>query len=232
LRAGAVLALVFVFSVLLGSKAIAKLVRARWVTALIGVAIIIPLMLFVFQPASHKATIGQDKQAASARADREIERAAKSEDDSTEAASLEEWRKAVEEVLKEADAGQKAIASGKAEQRKAIATAANASPTQDPKPTDRQVKAQETEEVKAAPIVSDRADLPTNAGGLAIEAPQMNGPNESSGVPLVKAEATPSGESGDTVGRRVRRGTHHTWGWHYRIHTTGVARMGPVLVFR
>jgi hypothetical protein len=132
----------------------------------------------------------------------------------------------------EADAGQQAVATGKAEQRDALATAANAPQVLDPKPIERQLKPQETEEVEAAaPIVSDRADSPTSAGVRAVEAPQMNGSNESSGVPLVKDEATPSGESGETVGRRVRRGAHHG-GWHYRIHTTGVARMGPVLVFR
>ena len=81
-------------------------------------------------------------------------------------------------------------------------------------------------------FANDRADSNANAGGPAVEAPQMNGPNESSGVPLVKAEATPSRESGERGGRRVWRGTHHGGGWHYRIHTTGVARMSPVLVFR
>jgi hypothetical protein len=232
-RAAAVLAIIFVFSVLLGSKAIAKLLRPRWGTVLIGIAIVIPLVLFGLKPASQKTPIGQDKAAASARVDREIEQAAKSEDDAAEAATIEEWRKAVEEVLKEADAGQQAIASGKAEQLDAIATAANTPQAQDPKPTDRQIMAQNTGEVKAAgPIVNDRADSPTTAGASAVEAPQMNGPNESSGVPLVKAEATPSGESGERGVRRVRRGAHHGWGWHYRIHTTGVARMGPVLVFR
>jgi hypothetical protein len=81
-------------------------------------------------------------------------------------------------------------------------------------------------------FANDHADSNANAGGPAVEAPQMNGPNESSGVPLVKAVATPSGESGERGGRRVWRGTHHGGGWHYRIHTTGVARMSPVLVFR
>jgi hypothetical protein len=231
-RAAAVLAIIFVFSALRCSKAIAKLVRPRWGTVLIGIAIVIPLVLFAFKPASQKTPTGQDKAAASTRVDREIEQAAKSEDDATEAASIEEWRKAVEEVLKEADAGQQAVASGKAEQRDAIATAAKTPQAQDPKPTDRQVKAQDTEIKAAGPIVNDRADSPTTAGAPAVEAPQVNGPNESSGVPLVKAEATPSGESGERGVRRVWRGAHHGWGWHYRIHTTGVARMGPVLVFR
>lgn len=132
----------------------------------------------------------------------------------------------------EPDPGQHAVAGGNAEQRDAHSRAANVPPAEAPKPTDQQVKVPETGGARAAvPIANDRAD--PNAGtGPTVEAPQINGPNDSSVVPLVKAEATPSGESGERGGRRVWRGTRHGGGWHYRIHTTGVARMGPVLVFR
>jgi hypothetical protein len=132
----------------------------------------------------------------------------------------------------EPDAGQHAVAGGNAEQRDAYSRAANVPPAEAPKPTDQQVTPPETKDVKTAgSIANDRADSNANTGP-AVEAPQMNEPNESSGVPLVKAEATPSGQSGETAGKRVWRGKHYKWGWHYRIHTTGVARMGPVLVFR
>lgn len=232
-RVGAVVALIFVLFVLLGSKVIAKLVCARWVTALIGVAIVIPLVLFAFRPVSQKTPIGEDRAAAFATAGRGIEQAAQSEDDAKEAASISEWRKAVEEVLKEADAGKRAVAGGNAEQRDTLAGAANTPQAQEPEPIDQQVKALETGAAKAdSPIANDRVSSNTSASAPVLEAPQMNGPKEPSGAPLVKAEATPSEERGEMGRRRVWSGRHYGRGWYYRIHTTGVARMGPVLVFR
>jgi hypothetical protein len=201
----------------------AKLVRARWVTALIGIAIMIPLVLFSFQPASQKAPVGQHEAVGSERTDRGIMQAAKSEDDAKESPSGEEWKKVVEETLKEAEAGQQAVAGGNEKQQDTLTGVVNAPQAQGPKPTDQQVKPQETETVKAAgPIVSDRAA----AAGLAPEPPQVKGPKESSGVPA------PSGQSEKIGGRKVSRARRFGWGWHYRVHTTGVARAGPVLVFR
>jgi hypothetical protein len=237
------LALTVILYVLLGLRAVGRLMRGRWASGLIGLAIVIPLALFAFH--SHRAWRAtgdspQSRQTASAPvgAPQALGQASNSDEDEVDAASIQEWRKAVKEVLKEAKAGQRPAA------RETGAGAVVARTEEKPQgqeigqtasPQEMRPPEQSTQEGKKPEADAAREPSPI-AGGPGGPAADTTSTKEAAGSPAdlgaIKPESGRFWQGGEAqIGRRFRGGRHYRGAWSYRIHTPGNVRQGPVLTY-
>jgi hypothetical protein len=265
------LAVILVFSVLLGLRAVGRLMRGRWALGFIGLAIVIPLMVFAFQPYNAwRATA--DNPHPEQKAPQALEQEGRSDDDAVDGASIQEWRKSVEEVLKEGKIGQQPVADretgagavvARTEEKLPLKETQRTEPPRDATPPDQRAQEakpteQPMQEAKSAqpapnarhtePPMQDAKKQEGDADPLAgspvgpdLHLPEAKeGPGSTTDLQTVKPEAAPFPEGREMGTRRTfRDGRHYHSAWSYRIrgawsyrnHTTGVARMGPVLTY-
>lgn len=255
------LALILVLSVLLGLRAAGRLMRGRWALGFIGLAILISLAVFAFQPDRARRATADNPQAgqtASARPPQALEQEGKSDDEVVDAASIKERRTSGGEAPKEAkierqpaadvDTVAGAIVTGKEAREKWR--------TEPPRQYVRQTEppaqetwaeqpmqaAREQPEADATKETNLIADAPA---GLTVESPESktanpagnalaskDGAGSTADLRQVKPEAAPF-RAGETSWRRSLRGHHRHYQvvWSYLTHPTGVGRMGPVPVY-
>jgi hypothetical protein len=233
------LALILVLSVLFGLRAVGRLMRGRWAFGFAGLAIVIPLSVFAVQPyRAWRATADnpQPGQTASAAID---------------AALIREWRRAVEEAPKEDRIGQQRAADG---ETGAGAVAARTeeklppqetwrigAPRQDARPPQKpaqearatQQPMQETTNQRDADATKETNPIAGAPAGPAVDAPASeDGIGSTPNLRSFRPDAAPF-RGRETGWRRSLRGHHRHYqvGWSYRVHTTGVARAGPALLY-
>lgn len=225
--------------------------QGRWALGFIGFAIVIPLVVFAFQPDRARRPTADNPQAGQTASAPAQALEQDGDDDVVDAASIKERRTSGEEAPKEAkierqpaanvDPVAGAIVAGTEEKLPAQETGRTEPPRQDARPT--QQPAQETrateqpmQEAKKQPEADATTETNPMAGapaGPAVKAPESkDGAGSTADLRPVKPEAAPF-RAGETSWRRSLRGHHRHYqvGWSYLIHPTGVGRMGPVPVY-
>jgi hypothetical protein len=263
------LVVILVLSVLLGLRAVGRLMRGRWALRFIGLAIVIPLVVFAFQSYHAWRATADNPHPDQTATPQALEQEGRSDDNTVDAASIQEWRKSVEEVLKEAKIGQQPAENremgvgavvARTEEKLPPQETQRTEPPRDARPPEQRAQeARPTEqpirEAKPAPYASpteppmqdakkqegDADPLAATPVGPDLHLPEAKeGPESTADLQNVKPEAAPFREGRETGIRRTFSGGRHyrrAWpyrirgAWSYRNHTTGVARMGPVLTY-